>query len=101
MPHTPGHTSWDEASSGYRQDWQTRYGSGGGRWEDAEPGYRYGHEMAGDERYGGREYADVESDLQGGYGEWSRGRGIEQKAESAWEKVKDGVKDAWDKVRGK
>ena len=103
MPHTPGHTNWDdETASGYRQSWQTRAESAGGRWEDAEPGYRYGHEMAGDERYQGREYADAEADLQRGYGGWSHERGYHRDdGENVWDKIKDGVRDAWDKVRGR
>ena len=105
MPHTPGHTSWDEASSAYQQDWQSRSGSAGGRWEDAEPGYRYGHEMAGEERYSGREFSDAEADLRGGYSDWSRERGYHREdggeGENVWDRIKDGVKDAWEKVRGK
>lgn len=104
MPHTPGHTSWDEeTASGYRQSWQMRAGGSGGRWDDAEPGYRYGHEMAGDTRYEGREWTDAESDLRGGYGDWSRERGYHRDdgGENVWERIKDGAKEAWDKVRGR
>src|SRR5438045_3978774 len=39
-------TDWSTHSPRYRQHWQTHYGSHGGRWEDFEPGYRYGHDMA-------------------------------------------------------
>jgi len=103
MPHTPGHTSWDEASSGYRQGWEQRSGAAGGRWEDAEPGYRYGHEMAGEDRYAGREWSDAESDLRSGYSDWSRERGYHRDdgGENVWERIKDGAQEAWNKVRGR
>ena len=104
MPHTPGHTSWDEAASGYRQGWEQRAGTSGGRWEDAEPGYRYGHEMAGEDRYASREWRDAEGDLRGGYRDWSRERGYQgdgDEHENAWERIKDGAQAAWNTVRGR
>ena len=100
MPHVPGHTVWEDAGPTYRQDWEQRSGSAGGRWEDVEPGYRYGHEMAGVTRYQNREWSDAESDLRSGYGDWSRERGY-QHDENMWDRIKDGVRDAWDKVRGR
>jgi len=45
---------WEAAAAGYRQRWQPQPGSSGGRFEDEEPGYRYGYEMANDPRYQGR-----------------------------------------------
>ena len=56
--------------------------------------------MAGDTRYEGREWSDAESDLRSGYGEWSRGAGYKHD-ESAWDKLKDNVREAWEKVRGR
>ena len=99
----PGTTmgSWDEASAGYRQRWQQRSqqsGAAGGRWEDAEPGYRYGHEMASHERFHGRQWQDAESDLRGGFDDWTQRQG--HRTEGGWDHIKDGVRDAWDRVRG-
>ncbi len=103
MPHVPGHRSWDEAGPSYRQDWEGRAGTSGGRWEEVEPGYRYGHEMAGDSRYEGRQWSDTESELRTGYRDWSRQQGYrhDDDGDNAWEKIKDSVREAWDKVRGR
>ena len=89
---------WDQARNRYRQDWETRREPSGGRWEDAEPGYRYGHEMRNDPRYKGRDWNEVESDLRSDYGGWSRrhGYGREQEDDdSAWERLKRNVREAW------
>jgi uncharacterized protein (TIGR02271 family) len=90
---------WEEARAGYRQDWERRHGTSGGRWEDAEPGYRYAHEMRGDPRYRDRDWGEVESDLRSGYGEWSRGRGYKSGDDSAWERLKENVRETWERGR--
>ena len=93
-----GHRSWDEAGPSYRQEWERRHGASGRRWEDVEPGYRYGHEMAGDPRYHGREWADAESDLRSGYSDWSRRQNYRSE-EGAWDRIKDDVREAWERLR--
>jgi len=85
-----GLRSWDEARPRFRSRWQQRYGQVGGRWEDYEPRYRYGYEMARDPRYRGRAWSDVEPALRSDYERRYSG--------SAWEQVKDAVHDAWDSV---
>lgn len=55
------------------------------------PAYRYGFESAN--RYRGRRFEEVEPDLRTG---WDR---YEHRGESAWESIKDAVRDAWNRVR--
>lgn len=90
---------WDEATSGFRQRWQQRYGSTGSRYEDYEPGYRYGYEMANDPRYQGRDWSEIEPDLRRNYGTWGQGHGYRY-TESDWDRIQDSVHDAWDESRG-
>ncbi len=74
----------------YRSDWMTRQGSQGGRWEDAEPAYRFGHGLRGDTRYSGRDWDSIEPDVRR---DWeARNPG------SAWERAKDSVKSAWNRM---
>ena len=54
----------------YRSDWETRYGQNK-PWQEHERGYRYGWEAAHDDRYSGRQFQDVESDLQSGWNDYS------------------------------
>jgi len=90
---------WDDVSTGFRQRWQSRYGTSGGRWEDYEPGYRYGYEMASDPRYQGREWANVESDLRRDWGTWGQRYGYRY-TDSDWDRYRDEVHEAWDAGRG-
>ena len=41
LPGASSASTWDQAMPTYRQRWQQRYASSGGRWEDYEPAYRY------------------------------------------------------------
>jgi len=43
----------------------------------------------------GRTWDEAEEDLKAG---WAR---FEHRSESAWEDIKDAVRDAWDRVTGK
>ena len=90
---------WDEARAGYRQDWERRHGTSGRRWEDVEPGYRYSHEMANDPRYQDREWDEVEPELRSGYGKWSQERGYRTGDDSAWERLKENVRETWGERR--
>jgi len=93
-----GMRGWDQVSPQYRQRWQTQYGTSGGRFEDAESYYRYGHEMASDPRYQGRDWSQVEPELRQGYGTWAQRYGY-QHDENAWERFKDQVRESWDEGR--
>jgi len=91
--------SWQEMSPQYRQRWQSRFGTSGGRWEESEPYYRYGHEMAIDPRYQGREWSQVEPDLRREYSSWAQRSGYSHD-ESAWDRFRDQVRESWDEGRG-
>jgi hypothetical protein len=61
-------------------------------YEDYQPAYRIGYD--GYDRYGhtGREYNDIESDLQRDYESNQQGGSL------SWEKAKHAVKDAWERA---
>ena len=75
----------------YRPDFDTRFASTGRRYEDYEPAYQFGHTLATDERYAGRDWDDFEPDVRD---EWSRSN-----PGSAWEEIKAAVRHAWERVR--
>jgi uncharacterized protein (TIGR02271 family) len=76
----------------FRNDFRSRYGDSG-RYEDYAPAYRYGYEMASDERYRGRNFNDVERDIQADY--------VRRNPNSTWERMKDAVRYGWEKVTGR
>jgi len=91
-------STWDDVSPTYRQTWQQKYGTMGGRWEDSEPGYRYGHEMANDDRYRDREWTQIEPELSTGYTDWARQGGYTSDG-NAWDKVRDHARESWETSR--
>jgi len=94
-----GMRTWDEVSPEYRQRWQTRYGTGSGRFEDDEPGYRFGYEMANDPRFRDRDFTSVEPELRREYGTWSQ-RYSYRYDDTAWDRTREHVREAWDEARG-
>ena len=59
----------------------------------SNPGYQYGFRNAGDQRYKGKSWDQVENDLRSDYERANPG--------STWEQVKSSVRQGWDKVTGK
>jgi len=56
------------------------------------PAYRYGAEMARNERYRGRRYEEIESDLRSGYEARHPGK--------TWDRIKDAVRHGWNRMMG-
>lgn len=74
----------------YRSHWTSNFGTGGDRYEDYEPAYRYGSSMARSDSYRGRQWDDIEPTLRT---DWeTRNPG------SAWEKFKAAVRHGWDRI---
>jgi uncharacterized protein (TIGR02271 family) len=79
---------WDEAMPRYRQQWQERYGSTGGRWEEDEPAYQYGHELRNRAEYRGRGWDEVEPDLRR---DWER-----RNPNTPWDRARERIRETWD-----
>jgi uncharacterized protein (TIGR02271 family) len=93
-------SDWNTVGPRYRQTWERQYGTSGRNWTDVEPYYRYSHEMSRDPRYRGRSWSEVESDLHTGYRGWASRSGYRDD-DSAWDNVKDSLRDAWDSLTGR
>lgn len=91
----PGH-GWADVSPRYKQEFERQYATTGRRWEDAEPGYRYGYEMSSDPRFQGRNFGDVENELRGGYDTWAQRRGY---GAGQWEQLRDHTRQTWGQGR--
>ena len=63
------------------------------KFEDYEPGYRYGWETASRPEYQNRRFEEIESDLSTN---WNKVRGASKRE---WNDVKDATRDAYDRVR--
>ena len=84
---------WNDEDTYWNENYPTRPYAGSKDYTYYQPGYRYGYEAAN--KYQGREWSDVETDLQR---DWDR---FEHRGQSTWEHMKAAVRDAWDRVTGR
>ena len=85
---------WNLDQAWWRENFRNRpYVTADRRFEDYEPGYRFGYQSLS--RYRGKNWNDVESNLSS---DWQH---FEGRGQSTWENVKDSVRDAWDSITGK
>lgn len=85
---------WMKDRDWWRSSFSSRpYASADRRFEDYEPGYRFGYESVN--KYRGKNWNDIEPNLRT---DWER---FETRGQSTWENVKDSVRDAWDNLTGK
>ncbi len=82
---------YDYFDEDFRQDYETHFAASGYPYEHYQPAYRYGYDLATDERFSGREWAEIEPQARQS---WER-----PDAESTWEEIKDAVRRAWQEVR--
>ncbi len=94
MANPKDRLEWGDEDTYWRSNYRNRpYASSADRdYDFYQPGYRYGYEAAN--RYQGREWDEVESDLSR---EWNA---YEYRGTSTWQQIKDAVRDAWDRVTG-
>jgi uncharacterized membrane protein len=79
---------WDAYEREFRSDYEQNYAGRGGRYEDFQPAYRHGWESAG--RYRGRQWNDVESDIQR---DWET-----RNPNQPWQQFKNAARRGWDRM---
>jgi uncharacterized protein (TIGR02271 family) len=80
-------------SDDFRNDFQKRYASTGATYDAYAPSYQYGYRMASDDRYRGKRWEDVETQLRSDY--------ERTYPNSKWEQMKDSIRYGWNKVTGR
>ncbi|MGG7604876.1 hypothetical protein [Massilia sp. BKSP1R2A-1] len=88
---------WDRITSDdddtiYRSHFSSTYGSSGAAYDDYKPAYSYGSESARSDKYRGRKWDEVETDLRS---DWDTRYGS---TGSTWEKMKAAVRRGWDRM---
>jgi uncharacterized protein (TIGR02271 family) len=76
----------------FRNDWNTRYATMGGSYDDYAPAYRYGSTLGADTRYQGRTWDEIETDARG---DWQT-----RYPNSSWENFKAAIRHGWERVTG-
>src|SRR3712207_3672277 len=80
--------AWQDIRPTFKAEWEKRFGRSGGRWEEYEPRYRYGWELAETSRYAGRQWTEIEPDVR---------RAWENRyPDQPWDRVSGSIRDAWD-----
>ena len=74
----------------YRNDFNARFAAEGGRYEDYEPAYRWGHALRDDPRYAGCHWDELEADARS---DWEA-----RNAGGSWERMKAAVRRGWERV---
>lgn len=82
---------YDDLVGGFRSHYESRYGALGGSYAEYDPAYRHGHSLALDARYRGRDWTEVEADVER---DWQA-----RHPSSPWQTFKDAVRHAWDRAR--
>jgi uncharacterized protein (TIGR02271 family) len=83
---------FDAYDADFRGHYTTSLASRGHPYERWSPGYRYGYELASDQRYAGRDWTVIEPEAR---------RDWEARHQGTWEEFKDTIRYAWDTVRGR
>jgi uncharacterized protein (TIGR02271 family) len=81
--------------STYDADWRQHHNTtflNRGAYDDYMPAYRYGYDLSTNERYRGRNWADIEGDIRSGW---------ETQRPGTWERFKDAVRYGWDRMRAR
>ncbi len=86
---------WEAYEQDFRSDYETNYAGRGGTYDDYAPAYRYGWDSASN--YRGRNWDDVEPDLQRDWErnnpgrEWTR---FKNAARRGWQRMSDAIERA-------
>ena len=76
----------------FRNYYTTNWASSGMTYDQYAPGLRYGYDLAYNDAYRNKSWSDVES--------YARRDWESRYPDTAWDKIKDSVRYAWDKVTG-
>lgn len=76
----------------FRSDWNTRYSTMGGSYDDYAPAYRYGSTLGADTRYKGRSWDEIETNARS---DWQT-----KYPGSSWDNFKAAVRHGWERVSG-
>jgi len=82
---------YDVYASDFRSNFNTLYANRGHTYDRYEPAYRYGYMLAGDQRYAGKDWEAIESEVQ---------RDWERNNKGTWQEVEDSIRYAWEWVKG-
>lgn len=88
-----GAGDFDTFDPEFRRHYDASYAGSGHDYSHFRPAYRYGYDLSHNQRYANRDWRDFEMDVRR---DWERSH-----PESAWEEVKEAVREGWNAIRGR
>ena len=85
-------SGYDIYPTDFRSYYDKNLASGSRAYHEYDPAFRYGHTLATDKRYSGKDWASVARDART---QW------EMDQSGTWDQFKDSIRYAWDKARGR
>ncbi len=89
--HVSRTANYDAWANDFRNNFNTTYANRGMTYEQYEPAYRYGYDLAEDRRYSGQDWTTIEPQIQ---------RDWETRQPGTWSNVRGAIRYAWDKATG-
>jgi len=90
--HTTAARGFDEFDNDFRSNFATAFPRGEYTYEQLQPAYRYGYNLASEETYRGRDWSTFENDART---RW------EQRNPGTWEKFKNSIRYGWERTKAK
>lgn len=84
---------FDRYDTDFRNHFDTNFHNGSYTYDQMLPVYRYGYDLASDDRYSNRDWVAIEPEVRSSWETRNPG--------NAWDNFKDAIHFAWDRVRGK
>jgi hypothetical protein len=92
--------NYQQARSGFEQEFTSRKDRGNRTFAQAEPNYRAGFTAAHDERYSGRQFEDAEPELRREYETRSTGATSSTTGSGDnWEHLREEIRSGWNRAR--
>jgi hypothetical protein len=90
MASTTSYNDFSYYDTDFRHHFETSAFSNDYTYDQFRPAYRYGYELATDQRYRDRDWTEIEIDAQNRWDERNPG---------TWERFKDSVRHAWEEIK--
>jgi len=91
-----GSYEYNDYEPDFRRHFETNYGTSGLTYSNYSPAYRYGYELANDQRYTNRSWNDLEASARR---DWADR--YQSNTGAPWDDIKDAVRHGWDRVRAR
>jgi hypothetical protein len=88
--NTPPFTNWARYEPDFRKNYQSTYANTGLQYEQVQPAYRYGYQLANESQGRASDWSSIEPQAKTSW---------EQNHDGAWDQYRDAVRYGWERAR--